>query len=727
MRKIRGMNFYCRARMLFLILSMLAAMVRTDGAHAQSVKSHVPDSILSHIFKSASVYAEEVSEFHADLYLKGLMKVHKRNRIIKYVPSMFKFEKGIRNYIHESISELHYTAPHIFERKIRAIATTFPGGNSRFFDIMDFLKFNIYSPSVMGDKLLSPLNESTSVHYRYVLDSIAYSPRGMVYKISVTPRFRSTQLMEGDLWISSDDWTIRHMDFKGQYDLTRFHVSMTMGTTEETRYLPQLLNLDVYFSFMRNRLEMNYTGWLNYDRVKFREAGEKRTKAKNEYNLSKSYVLTCDTTRLVEDKDSFARVRPLPLNNQEDSLYRSFDKRRMNEDFGTLGYQTKRKRNLVLMGQIGDALISSYDIDFSKLGNVRFSPLINPMLFGYSHSRGVSYSQEFKYNKLSHTGRLLHLAPQIGYNFTKKELYAKLDGEFVYNPRKHGSISLNVGNGNRIYSSVVLDQLRALPDSTFNFNDLDLEYFKDVYLNLLHNIEIVNGLNIKTGVSMHWRYTATHSEEVSDKVPLHYNSFAPRLRIEWTPGMYYYMNGNRKVNVGSAFPTFVIDYEQGLKILSHSNSYKRFETSAEQKIQIRNLHSIAYHLGYGFFAKQDDVYFVDYVDFASRNLPQGWDDDIGGTFQMLDSRWYNASRHYLRGNMTYETPFLLLYPVSKILSFIQKERLYAGFLFMPRLNPYLEVGYGFGTHLFDFGVFIGNENGKFTSVGCKFTFELFNK
>jgi len=25
------------------------------------------------------------------------------------------------------------------------------------------------------------------------------------------------------------------------------------------------------------------------------------------------------------------------------------------------------------------------------------------------------------------------------------------------------------------------------------------------------------------------------------------------------------------------------------------------------------------------------------------------------------------------------------------------------------------------------GVFIGNEKGKFTSVGCKFTFELFNK
>ena len=191
--------------------------------------------------------------------------------------------------------------------------------------------------------------------------------------------------------------------------------------------------------------------------------------------------------------------------------------------------------------------------------------------------------------------------------------------------------------------------------------------------------------------------------------------------------MYYYMNGNRKINVGSRFPTFVIDYERGIRVLDYSNQYERFEFSAEQKIRVRELHTIAYHIGGGFFTNQDDMYFVDYVNFANRNLPQGWNDDIGGTFQMLDSRWYNASRHYFRGNMTYETPFLLLYPVSKLLSFIQKERIYAGILFMPHLNPYLELGYGVGTHLFDFGVFIGNEKGKFTSIGCKFTFELFNR
>lgn len=719
-----------RLLVCLFVWSYITAVGGGNQALASSYKPYVADTILTRIFRSASVYAEEVGEYKADLYLKGRLQIHKQNKIIKYVPSMFRFEKGINDYIHESISGLHYTAPNIYDRKIRAVSTTFTGGNSRFFDILEFMKFNIYAPSLMEDKLLSPLNEQSSVHYYYLLDSVDYWKAGEVYKIRVIPRYRSTQLLEGFFWISTKDWTIRYLDFRGKYDLIRFHIAMRMGEAEDTKYLPQLINLDIIFKFLRNNLEMNYTGWLKYDEVIFKKKEEMDLllRKSRKYNLSNSYTLTCDTTQLVQDRDSFARIRPLPLTDWEDSLYRAFDERRWKERGDTLPkVETKFKKNLVYMGQLGDALISSYNVDISKVGNITCSPLINPLLVSYSHRNGISYSQEFKYNKLFHNGRLLHIVPQIGYNFTKKELYAKMDAEYVYNPEKHGSIMINVGNGNRIYSSIVLDQLKQTPDSIFSFDGLELDYFKDVYLNLSHNIEILNGLTVWTGIAMHWRYAVNGSPEVAERVRLRYNSFAPRLRVEWTPGMYYYMNGHRKINIGSRYPTFLIDYERGIKVMKNFGEYERFEFSAEQKIRVCDLHTIAYHIGGGFFTNQEDMYFVDYVNFANRNLPQGWNDDIGGTFQMLDGRWYNASRHYFRGNMTYETPFLLLYPVGRLLSFIQKERIYAGVLFMPHLNPYVELGYGVGTHLFDFGVFIGNEKGKFTSVGCKFTFELFNR
>ncbi|WP_291558440.1 DUF5686 family protein [Bacteroides sp.] len=718
--------------LLLLIVCMMPFIGKSENIISLFPKDCVvPDSILGKVYSSASMYSNEVKGFKANLYLKGVVTVHHRNRIIKYIPSMFKLEDSISNYMHESISELQYTAPSIYDRKIKAMVSTFKSQKGHVFDIMDYIKFNIYSSSLMGDKVMSPLNNQSKIHYKYILDSRTVIDNKNCYKIRVQPRYKSTKLVEGYIWLYADDWSVYSFDFSGEYDLVDFRIKAFMGNTPQTKYLPCYMDLDMHFRFLKNHLQMRYSGWLDYTEVKFAEQGEvmRLKKDRNKYNLSSSYTLTCDTSRLVTDIDSFSRMRPFPLTDEEELMYKDKIERRIEDRQKQIQDSIdnlSKPKSQVFLGQVGDALINSYDIDLPKVGSINCSPIINPLLLSYSHRNGISYRQSYKYNNLFYDGRLLRIAPQIGFNFTKKELYAKVDAEYVYNPRKHGAVELHVGNGNRIYSSVVLDQLEAMPDSTFSFDGLNLDYFKDIYVNLSHNIEILNGFSLWTGLSMHWRYTKS-TPELDARVRSRYNSFAPRLRVEWTPGMYYYMNGNRKVNVGSYYPTFIADYERGIRVFKSSGGYERLELSAEQVIKVRNIHHIAYHIGCGFFLNQEDMYFVDYINFSNRNLPQGWNDDIGGTFQMLDSRWYNASSHYVGGNMTYESPFILLYPVSKLLSFIQKERIYAGILFMPHLNPYFEVGYGIGTHIFDAGIFVGNERGKFTSIGCKFTFELFNK
>lgn len=153
--------------------------------------------------------------------------------------------------MHESLSELHYTAPSIYDRKVRAISTTFTSNRGQLFDIMDYMKFNIYSPAVMENKVLSPLNPKAKVHYYYLLDSVSHRLGGDWYKIKIIPRYNSTQLLDGYLWVSSADWSIRYLDVHGKYDLIRFHLFMQMGNTEETRCLPTLLYLDLDFRFLK--------------------------------------------------------------------------------------------------------------------------------------------------------------------------------------------------------------------------------------------------------------------------------------------------------------------------------------------------------------------------------------------------------------------------------------------------------------------------------------------
>lgn len=69
----------------------------------------------------------------------------------------------------------------------------------------------------------------------------------------------------------------------------------------------------------------------------------------------------------------------------------------------------------------------------------------------------------------------------------------------------------------------------------------------------------------------------------------------------------------------------------------------------------------------------------------------------------------------------YEAPFLLLRHLIKYTHICSNERLYVNTLFVPHLNPYMEIGYGIGTHIFDVGVFKQREF-KYKQVGCKFTF-----
>ena len=581
---------------IFCLLLPLAVQAKREKVDMPD-KPMVSDSILQCIFQFSPFYSRIIDEYKADLYIKGKVKVHKRNHLIRYVPSMFRFEKHINDYLMESLSELHYTAPDIYDRKIKAVSTTFPRNRGQITDVMDYLNMNIYSSSLMSDKLLSPLDKKSSRYYHYLLDSIAGPPDCQRYKILIIPKFRGTQLVSGYMWVSDQIWTIRELYIEGVYDVIRFKVRVKMGEEGDVEFLPVQFDLILVFKFIGNHLEMDMGAWLKYNEIKFYEgAARRKSQKKHRHDLTESYKLTCDSEQLITDKEKFNELRPIPLSALEDSLYRSYALRQ-----DTLLRVPKKKKNehLEFWGELGDMLISSYNVNLSSMGSVHCSPLINPVLLDYSHSRGFSYKQKFKYSRLFHDGRILRISPQIGYNFTHKELYVKADADWQYWPEKQASFEVSVGNGNRIYSSVVLDQLKQLPDSTFNFDQLELDYFKDVYLNLFHNIEIVNGLFIKAGVSVHWRYLINNSKVILEKplpdkdwaalrgIRSEYNSFAPRIRIEWTPGMYYYMNGRRKMNVGSSMPTFMLDYERGIKgVFKSTGAHERWEFDIQQHLKL---------------------------------------------------------------------------------------------------------------------------------------------
>lgn len=681
----------------------------------------------------APFYEKIVNDYRADLYIKGKLKIRKKNFMFRYLPKMFRMQKGVREYLMESYSDFHYTAPNIYDQKVKAgYGTVFSGGFQA--TMLEFFRVNVYSSTLLYDRLLSPLAKNGRKYYRYQIDAVTGERDNLHYKIRFIPKTKSDQLVGGYMIVSSDVWSVRELRFSGRSELLTFENLIKMGEVgDENEFLPTRYEFNVTFNFVGNIVDCSYLTSLNYTSIELKERN-KYIKEKKKYDLTESFTLRCDTNSLHLDSAHFATLRPIELSANEKKLYEDYVHR--NDTFAV----RPPSKSKVFWGEVGDFLLSDLNVNLSSVGSVRFSPIINPLLLSYSGSNGFSWRQDFKYNRLFSNDKLLRIYPRIGYNFTRKEFYWSVNTDFDYWPQKRATIHLSFGNGNRIYSGDVLDELKAMPDSIFDFDQIHLDYFRDLYFNFRQSIEIVNGLEVSVGFAAHRRTAIEKSNFIMinpgipppaglmDKLKGTYISFAPGIRVEWTPSMYYYMNGKRKINLRSPYPTFSVDYERGIKgVFNSTGEYERIEFDLQHRIPLGPMRNIYYRFGCGAFTNKEQLYFVDFANLSRSNLPVGWNDDIGGVFQLLDGRWYNSSKEYLRGHFTYEAPFLFLRHLMKYTRYVQNERLYVNALVVPHLNPYLEIGYGIGTHIFDVGVFVGSENFKYSQIGCKFTFELFNR
>ena len=130
-------------------------------------------------------------------------------------------------------------------------------------------------------------------------------------------------------------------------------------------------------------------------------------------------------------------------------------------------------------------------------------------------------------------------------------------------------------------------------------------------------------------------------------------------------------------------------------------------------------------IGTGFYTWKDSkAYFLNYENFQENNLYGGWNDDWSGEFELLRSDTYNTSDYYLRANVSYESPLLMLSWLPWLGHYMEMERIYCSVLDVQNIHPYVELGYGFTTRLISCGFFVSNGRGN-RSFGFKFGFELF--
>ncbi len=681
-----------------------------------AVSDACADTLMARLFERRAAGNYNIGELFGNLYVKQRVSVLRNNLALNTFPGMARFDKEADEYVTELFYQMYYTDYGVLELRRKAYNTSFEHGRGEIKRLVDFMKVNPYDDMLLQGNVFSPLYPDYQKYYIYRADSL--SADSSMVRVSFTARFDNIKLLsDGWVWLD-DSCNISEFAMSGRDEQCRFRAVYKMARRGDAPAIVHDACVDVDYNFLGNKLKMSAIGCFDYKYVLPVNRAAAFKTDESEYNLSGSSRVVWDTVAMADVAAYVAEHRTVPLTACEEALLAC-----------AVDSQKESEVSQHWVWNLGDAMVSSHSYDWDG-GDVRFSPIISPSSVDYSTSRGLSYKLSMNMRSFLHGNRELQFRPRVGYNFKQHAFYWNVRGNFSYNPLRLGAVGFDIGEGNRSYSSVVLDRIKSIAVDSLKFENLNLSYFRNFYVEAFHESEISNGLALLAGVNFHRRTLRGDADKQLDDYDLpvqkRYVQFAPHLRLTWRPGTYYYMKEGRKINLDSKYPVFAWDVEQGMNGVFGSNSiYTRSELDVQYKMGVGDGNSLYMRFGVGGYFYTKDVYFVDYSFLKHSNLPLERSEELGGVFQLLDSEWYNAANKYARAHLTYEAPFLSLQKLFPRVRLFQNEYIYYNMLFISHLCPYMELGYGVSTPYVDMGLFVSSQNTKIHRIGYKITLSLF--
>lgn len=692
------------------------------------------DSIMRLVIDRATLYRDVISNYEAEIYIKGRTEILKRNVLMLFGHHLFPVDRKHPDMLFEMVSRSEYQAPKNYLHDLKAINGNAIPNAKKQQEALAFLNLNIYSPTAYDDAIFMPIAQNAFQLYNFNWEGKESENGLTIHKIRFLPKQWSQKLVCGDLYIVEQAWTIDKIDMNGRHSFAEFNLVINYGRNFRRFILPERADLLLRYRVLGNAVETSYHSSFNYQKVEWiEEDNEKRSE--NALDLTRYYRFSSDTVAILKDSTYWARHRDLPLTEAERRLYAQAQERPKET------VRTDSADNAGRYLKLTEQLTQSVNMDY-KTTRIKYSGLLNPFQLGYSARNGITYKQRFRISKTFTRDKQIRFRPEIGYVFKRKQIFFKVGGDWEYSPQKRGILSVEVGNSNESYSSEITQKINEeLKDSTFNFDDLNLEYFKHYYAEIKNSIELFNGFQLTTGISYHRRIPSKKKvaidpgDDVEEILSQNYNDFTPTLGFSYTPRQYYRMDGYRKEYVYSYYPTISIEIARGIPgVGKSSGDYGRIEADVHQSLMLGLCRRLNYHISAGLYTQQKSTYFADFRYFTRRNFPDTWDDQIGGVFNLLKGEWFNASDKYIQAHFMYESPFVL-FKILRINStkkfmqtasrYILSERFYLSQLWTPVLPSYTEVGYGIGNHIFNIGIFAGFDRWHYQSMGFKFAFELF--
>ena len=636
-------------------------------------------AIIRKAIEKREEHLNEIKKFQCNVYIKGQLQL--RNYPKNFLGQKVDFEDGDtskRKMLFLSETVARYSVEEPGNRKVEVLSTKVSGRSDGYgFGNPQFISFYENTLS-MGRGLnprgfISPISNNALNYYRYKFEGTFFENGREISRIKVMPKRTYEPLFTGYINIVENEWRIQSVDLKL---LKEQQMQLLDTLVVQQLYVPAgnvwvIKNQVIYpsgkffaFEFFGNFVQV-------YDQFDLAPSFEKK--------FFNSTVLKYFDSSNKKPMAYWDSIRPLPLLAEEKRDYVKKDSlEQVRKDPRYLDSLDKKNNKLRLSGILFTGQSFSRQ---KRKESISFDPLIRSL--NYNTVEGAVLSFSPNYNKQFAAGRQsLSLRPYVRYGFANGHFNAHLTGNYNFGKKYLQAISFS--GGKRVFQynndNPIAERLNTL--STLLYEANHMKIYEAEFFKLGYSTGLGGGLTIYGNFQYQNRHYLPNLADPVSWANIQYRTFtqnypfqngfyipdtkasAATVGFTWRPGGKYIEFPDRKISLGSKYPTLTASVTKGIKgLLASDVDYTKWHVNVTDNFNMKLGGRFSYRIAADGFFDATRVYVQDLIQYmgnqtviSSEHLASF---QLAPYYKYSNSATFNLSAHaeyHLNGLLTNKIP-----------------------------------------------------------------------
>lgn len=247
-------------------VELAAVIIRPD-------KEDPAYDIMRKVIGRAPYHLNLVKEYVAEVYLRGTLQIVKIPKIIARNIEIEGKKNLIKNgdiFLDESMNEITFRAPDKYEQRVISFHNTYPVEINEAVSPAWIVQSSLYAPEI--EDIISPLAPNAFSFYKYRYEGFIEEADHVVFKIKVTPKHNSQQLMSGYLYVIDKLWCLHSVDLSLNMFFGTISYKTIYSPVKNNAWLPITYQFYVDAKLMGMKGNYKYSGSVKFKEVVFNES-----------------------------------------------------------------------------------------------------------------------------------------------------------------------------------------------------------------------------------------------------------------------------------------------------------------------------------------------------------------------------------------------------------------------------------------------------------------------